>query len=99
MQPTIANQCFKKSSTWHNVKFNRSEYYELHACGMTCGIAITTTQGAVWFMTPMQLRIIAHSLLLNHLERMTKHNRFGVVRVSFRLVRANLWLVLIEFDF
>ena len=43
---TIENQSFKKSSKGHNVKFNRSGYYELHACGMTCGIAITTTRGS-----------------------------------------------------
>ena len=96
---TIDNQSFKKSSTGHNVKLNRSGYYELHACGMTSGIAITTTRCSVWFMAPMQLRIIAHSLLLNYLRRITKHNRFGVVRVSFRLVRASLGLVLFEFDF
>ena len=60
---------------------------------MTSGIAITTTRCSVWFMAPMQLRIIAHSLLLNHLGRMTIHNRLWVVRVSFRLVMANLGLV------
>ena len=44
---------------------------------LSTGIAITTTRGSVWFMAPMQLQIIAHSLLLNNLGRMTKHNRLG----------------------